>query len=49
MAGKRRAYNDVYRGEYRNRVAFPLGGIGAGMECCFVNTGRSGVERIVGP
>ena len=29
----RRAYNSEYAGEYLNRVAFPLGGIGAGMIC----------------
>lgn len=28
-----REYNGVYRGEYLNRVAFPIGGIGAGMFC----------------
>ena len=28
-----RDYNGPYRGEYLNRVAFPLGGIGAGMVC----------------
>lgn len=32
-AGKRRAYNDWYRGETLSRVAFPMGGIGAGMIC----------------
>ena len=26
-------YNDWYSGEYLNRIAFPLGGIGAGMIC----------------
>ena len=26
-------YNGVYKGEYLNRVAFPIGGIGAGMFC----------------
>ena len=26
-------YNEVYRGPYLNRVAFPIGGIGAGMVC----------------
>ncbi len=30
--GKRR-YNETYKGEYLNRVAFPVGGIGAGMFC----------------
>ncbi|HRR87340.1 MAG TPA: GH116 family glycosyl-hydrolase, partial [Phycisphaerae bacterium] len=29
----KRGYNDVYAGRYINRVAFPLGGIGAGMFC----------------
>lgn len=28
-----RKYNDVYTGEHLDRVAFPLGGIGAGMVC----------------
>ncbi|MCX7668835.1 MAG: non-lysosomal glucosylceramidase [Anaerolineae bacterium] len=28
-----RAYNGIYRDEYLNHVAFPLGGIGAGMIC----------------
>jgi uncharacterized protein (DUF608 family) len=28
-----RAYNGVYAGEYLSRVAFPLGGMGAGMLC----------------
>jgi uncharacterized protein (DUF608 family) len=31
--GKRRAYNDWYRGETLNRVAMPMGGMGAGMIC----------------
>ncbi len=31
--GHARAFNDVYRGEYLSRVAFPMGGIGAGMIC----------------
>src|SRR5688572_2577278 len=30
---KPRAYNTPYRGEYLNRVAFPIGGLGAGMFC----------------
>ncbi|MGQ9648926.1 MAG: GH116 family glycosyl hydrolase [Phycisphaerae bacterium] len=30
---RKRSYNDVYTGPYLNRVAFPLGGIGAGMFC----------------
>ncbi|TVQ28810.1 MAG: hypothetical protein EA382_01195 [Spirochaetaceae bacterium] len=29
----RREYNSPYDGDYLNRVAFPLGGIGAGMVC----------------
>src|SRR5512139_1487181 len=29
----RRAYNGEYAGEYLNQVAFPLGGMGAGMIC----------------
>lgn len=28
-----RKFNDPYRGEHLNRLAFPLGGIGAGMVC----------------
>jgi uncharacterized protein (DUF608 family) len=28
-----RKYNDAYTGEYLNRIAFPIGGIGAGMYC----------------
>ncbi|MGJ7032931.1 GH116 family glycosyl hydrolase [Niabella hirudinis] len=28
-----RAFNGVYKGEYLNRVAFPIGGLGAGMFC----------------
>ncbi len=31
-AGKRK-YNEAYKGEYLNRLAFPIGGIGAGMFC----------------
>ena len=34
----RRAYNGPYAGEYLNQVAFPLGGMGAGM-ICFEGTG----------
>lgn len=30
---KARSYNTAYRGEYLNRVAFPVGGLGAGMFC----------------
>lgn len=29
----KRTYNGVYTGEYLNRIAFPVGGIGAGMFC----------------
>jgi len=29
----KRAFNDTYRGNNLNRIAFPLGGIGAGMIC----------------
>ncbi len=29
----KRAYNSHYTGEYLNRVAFPIGGLGAGMIC----------------
>ncbi|RJP24866.1 MAG: hypothetical protein C4527_18135 [Candidatus Omnitrophota bacterium] len=32
-AKSKRDYNGPYAGEYLNRVAFPLGGIGAGMVC----------------
>lgn len=28
-----RKYNDVYTGEYLNRIAFPMGGFGTGMIC----------------
>ena len=30
---EKRIYNGAYTGEYLNRVAFPIGGIGAGMFC----------------
>jgi hypothetical protein len=30
---KKRAYNGVYNGEYLKRIAFPIGGMGAGMFC----------------
>ena len=33
MTTDARPYNGAYTGEYLNRVAFPLGGIGAGMVC----------------
>src|ERR1700709_1461562 len=29
----KRKYNSPYTGEYLNRVAFPIGGLGAGMFC----------------
>src|SRR6185312_7830681 len=29
----RRKYNETYKGEFLNRLAFPIGGIGAGMFC----------------
>ena len=31
--GSKRAFNGKYEGEYLNRVAFPIGGMGAGMFC----------------
>ena len=31
--GQTREYNGLYEGPYLNRVAFPIGGIGAGMVC----------------
>jgi uncharacterized protein (DUF608 family) len=31
--GKKRAYNETYTREYLKRVAFPIGGMGAGMFC----------------
>jgi uncharacterized protein (DUF608 family) len=31
--GNRRLYNSAYTGEFLNRVAFPIGGLGAGMFC----------------
>ncbi len=31
--GKKRVQNGTYQGDYLSRVAFPLGGIGAGMVC----------------
>ena len=30
---EKRNYNGIYSGPYLNRVAFPIGGIGAGMFC----------------
>ena len=33
MASESRSYNEPYSGDYLSRVAFPLGGIGAGMVC----------------
>lgn len=32
-ASSSRSFNDVYKGDYLNRFAFPLGGIGTGMFC----------------
>ena len=32
-AATKRAFNSQYEGEYLNRVAFPIGGMGAGMFC----------------
>ena len=34
MQTQERPYNGAYAGEYLNHVAFPLGGMGAGMICC---------------
>lgn len=33
MSEKKRLFNGVYEGDCLNKVAFPLGGIGAGMLC----------------
>ncbi|MEI6915864.1 MAG: hypothetical protein WCL39_12080, partial [Armatimonadota bacterium] len=33
MPSTKREYNGVYQGDFINKVAFPLGGIGAGMFC----------------
>ena len=33
IKAQQRKYNEAYRGPYLNRVAFPIGGIGAGMVC----------------
>ena len=33
MSTKKRSYNIPYTGEHLNRIAFPLGGMGAGMIC----------------
>jgi uncharacterized protein (DUF608 family) len=33
VVASKHKYNDTYTGEYLNRVAFPIGGIGAGMFC----------------
>src|SRR5512137_3173515 len=33
VAGSGHEYNGSYSGEYLNRIAFPIGGIGAGMFC----------------
>ena len=32
-ADQHKKYNDIYSEEYLNRIAFPMGGIGAGMMC----------------
>ncbi|GHT21151.1 hypothetical protein FACS189430_00740 [Bacteroidia bacterium] len=32
-ANKERAFNSPYEGEYLNRIAFPIGGLGTGMFC----------------
>ena len=39
MPDTHRKYNGMYEGEHLNRVAFPLGGIGAGM-LCLEGTGK---------
>ena len=33
MEAKKREYSGTYEGEHLNHVAFPMGGIGAGMIC----------------
>ena len=33
LSRQARPYNGPYQGEYLNQIAFPLGGIGAGMVC----------------
>ncbi|MEX6690473.1 GH116 family glycosyl-hydrolase [Danxiaibacter flavus] len=33
QATDKRSYNGVYKGDHLNRVAFPIGGLGAGMFC----------------
>jgi len=33
VPGPSRAYNSPYKGDHLNRVAFPIGGLGAGMFC----------------
>src|SRR5512137_2994033 len=33
MKARRHTFNPSYESEYLNRVAFPMGGIGAGMVC----------------
>ncbi len=33
VSAEQRKYNDIYTGEHLNHIAFPLGGIGAGMIC----------------
>jgi len=44
MVSESRAYGGTYRGEQLNRVAFPLGGIGAGMICLEGNGALSHVS-----
>lgn len=33
LSPAKRVYNNVYQGSYLNRIAFPIGGLGAGMFC----------------
>ncbi|MEP6846673.1 MAG: twin-arginine translocation signal domain-containing protein [Panacibacter sp.] len=39
-----RPYNEAYTGEFLNRLAFPIGGLGAGM-FCLEGTGCKGIEK----
>ena len=41
VSAEQRKYNDVYSGDNLNHIAFPMGGIGAGM-ICFEGTGTLG-------
>ena len=43
MADNARAYNGTYTGSHLDRVAFPLGGLGAGMVCL---EGTGAVARV---